>query len=927
MIINIKHVTKPSQIEIPLDFILSDQIKKFDEDTIYNSPFFTIICPPDSYNETRDMAIKLIGKYSFIDVQVHTVEFGFQVYNPYDKLLTPFDGRMYQFCEKAVPHLLNLNYHDLIKRRKPALVSMNQNITREERESLIEITNAYPSLDVVIPGKRTLKIIEELCKVENSSYIVIWPYLGIYSTFNFDDFEEKMEKIRRNKSILEPEDNTIEMESNDTNSSDSSSSEISISENSSSYSEDSSESTSFSSESPYSDNENMISSSSMSFSETISERSSEQSSDTSKSDKSIYGSSDSSISYSNPEFETENSSNHSSFDPDNTISEEPSSIYISEDYSSRYSSEYTSTTPDFDYGEYDLTKAPNSAIDKFGHYSLSYSGLEFDPYFDYTFLKGLFKFFFSEGSTKYEEDLDLFSDIIAYYSNHSFDCHQFPWDIFYGKDRNGEEYAHLFEFMKEYKNHSTSTPTFSPSYADIDFHEDYKDNDNYFNYMDDFYSSYDIPYYRRDMRTYFSGSRDSWYHESSNKGEERFIFDKYAKSNQTKDQEYPITFNWFDEYMTNKTYFDPYTETDFDEFYFISRHDSYYRNPYFSKGPRYGQTKKTRNITGIFQLIGYSARGGMKKSWFDVIVPKFVENMASKGRFWRDFGWAVNNKRYSLPWDEFGPGMSKYRELVYDYSKVTNDARSISYYSTEDIFFSGGPMRETREKISYFVQNKLSAKDKDFISHKSEMISKWISRLTIGCEWSKITSPKVHTKGEIVHELNAEEYETLFNCTSDLAILYYDSSKESYEMRKSFYQVANECRCLSNYNDLKFYAINIDFNSIEFTHPNMSAPLITRNPIPFVIVLPQVWYLFRPFYFNNKESLDGFMRAYTSRTIYRHPGDAASELFNNFTYQNQIVERLYNFSDKSTCVSSPSGRRIMHNDMFYWSPRYFRKHI
>ncbi|EAX95115.1 hypothetical protein TVAG_033350 [Trichomonas vaginalis G3] len=110
---------------------------------------------------------------------------------------------------------------------------------------------------------------------------------------------------------------------------------------------------------------------------------------------------------------------------------------------------------------------------------------------------------------------------------------------------------------------------------------------------------------------------------------------------------------------------------------------------------------------------------------------------------------------------------------------------------------------------------------------------------------------------------------------------------------------------------------------------NISAPLIMKSRVPFVAVLPQQWYGFKPFIVNDPSKIDTILSKYQGRQRFSHPVNAVPYIFNetlwNPTYYDLLLKKMKILSKRHTFEKSPSGKSWITNEVFYWSFQFCRQ--
>lgn len=804
----------------------------------------------------REIAIKNMDKLTFIDILVSTEEFGFQVYNPIDRILTKFDGDEYTFIQNAKPRLLNLDYQEILARKNPILLVTRHFLSVADREALIELSNAYPNIEICIPTQPALNTLHLVMSLSSQEYVLFWPSVRLYSPINIEQLKLRQEIMKS----YENEENATET--------------TTVIEESGDFSPDESEMMPYPSKTPpypeITDSDEEL-------------------------DRIL-----------SPTKQPPKFVNDIDLE-DDPVKKKKTNIY---DYYENeldpydtYRNPYLLFKVAYQEGyarsrRTKSTRITDTRMKSSKYYQTNTATVDESSYYEATETKEEEKKIIIYDDDVDEEFLQFYSELIDCYRNTSLlDREKYPWDIFFGDDRHGEEYAHLEVYFEHYKRTGCKGPTFSNDVKiNLKRSSDRIEFTNPYDYDFDMMSDYDMMYnYPR-----------------YTKSDENYIYPEYLDSNLTINSEQSINVNWFDEYVGKPLKRSKYG---WEMSYYHHWHASSWLPGMTDSGNSYKDNYGSRyahSDNGIFQIIGLSAKRGITNCNFDIVVPKYIKNMREKGRFWRNFNWAVSSSRLKLPWDEYGPGMAKYRQLV-----LTKD--EIKQFRQEDFQYMGMAIRETRERIIREFKDKNDGIFCQFISPTASLISEWLQRIPYGLPLNKL-SIDAKQRNNVVRELSSEDFKEFLLSKSDRAVLLYDSSPESARLYRNFSNVAFESKDDREMRNLKFGAINVDFNTPEFTHPNISAPVLINVTIPSVIVIPQVWYRFVPFVCDNEESVDKLRMTYKSRKFYDIPVDFAEKFLKNEKHFPEIIERLSNFTDIKKTVRTPTGQSLYFNDMFHYAP-------
>lgn len=338
------------------------------------------------------------------------------------------------------------------------------------------------------------------------------------------------------------------------------------------------------------------------------------------------------------------------------------------------------------------------------------------------------------------------------------------------------------------------------------------------------------------------------------------------------------------------------------------------------------------NFTRFFNTVI-----GSNSSNFNLIIPRNVSSDHDQDQFWENFKTIEYNLTdNSLPWNVFGPGMPHYRELNFDHSgNAINHSLNFNSVDTYDEYFHGGADRAHIDDFTNSIQKHLKSK-RDFkpLERFERSIFDWLYSARNTTKWFALSTPS--NPGQYLTDqapfeyLNTGTFNSFYSANHDKCILFYDNSPYSEDMLSEFNKIARIARENNRYNDLKFGTINVDFNYAQYMPRNISAPLVMKSKIPFIAVLPQQWYIFQPFIVDDPKDVEDVLARYIGLERFNLPTDPVPRLFrddlwaDNFT--NILNSKLLRGMAKKNYTSiSPSGKKYIPNEMFYWSLQFYRQ--
>ena len=323
---------------------------------------------------------------------------------------------------------------------------------------------------------------------------------------------------------------------------------------------------------------------------------------------------------------------------------------------------------------------------------------------------------------------------------------------------------------------------------------------------------------------------------------------------------------------------------------------------------------------------------GSNNTWFNLILPTNISRRVSQDEFWNKFSNLTYNLTEHIPWNEFGPEMPHYKEILFDHEgNQINKTFKINLLNSTDKYFHGGADRANFKDLTESIQKQLKYKYIYKPMHPFErLIFNWLYSACNSTSWYPLSVPSnqdsIFNTLPAYKHLNSGSFGSFYTGEYDKCILFYDSSATSELMHYLFSKVASLANQTHSFPDLKFGAINVDLNYAQFMSRNISAPLVMKSRVPFVAVLPQQWYGFKPFIVNDPSKIDTILSKYQGRQRYSHPVNAAPYIFNetlwNPIYYNLLLKKFKFLSKKHTFEKSPSGKSWITNEVFYWSLQF-----